>query len=71
MSKPGVLPVILHDILFKKDTSVGPAPEKSSWRDQGDRRFERLRPFRFERLRLRGDTREVKEMRIGFSLVVL
>lgn len=68
------MPVILHDILFKKDMSVGQGPEKSSQRDQGDRRFERLRPFRFEILRLRGDMREVKKMRIGFfslGLIIL
>lgn len=61
MCKPRILPVILNDIPFEKDMRVEQSPEKSSWHDQGDRQIKRLRPFCFERLRLRGDMREVRE----------
>lgn len=70
MSIPWILPVILSAIPFKKDVRVGQGPEKSSWHDQGDRWFKRLRPFRFERLRLKGEMREVRKWEYGFPSIL-
>lgn len=70
MSKPRILPVILNEIPFEKDTRVGQGPEKSIWHDQEDRQIKRLRPFCFEKLRLRRYERS-QTISKGFSLSLI